>query len=222
MTFQDYFGLTQDSVSIYFENFLPVFTNIVAAVIIIAVGVLVGWILKRIWELVSESVGLEKSLSGLPLYNTVVKSHDDLDVTTYLGEALRWSAIIVFLIPGIASLQIEGSEAIFSQLWVYITNLVLASLYLLFAFVLGWFVHRIIMAALVVFGNTPSHLVANVAYLAIVVFAAFQALVQLGVAEEPLRLIVIAFIAAVALAFGLAGKDLSADLIKKFIEGVKK
>ncbi|HEX7456076.1 MAG TPA: hypothetical protein VF303_01240 [Candidatus Nanoarchaeia archaeon] len=218
MTFADYVSLSQTSGANFFDNFLPIFTNIVAAIIAIAIGAIVGWILKRVVEEISRILALERVLSGLPFYSTVVKSHKGLDVTTVVGEVVRWIAIIVFLIPAVTSLQISGANVAFSQIFAYASTVIIASLYLLFGFVVAWFIRRIVMAVSVIVGNNPARLIANIAYLAIIIYAAIQAILQLGITTDIIRLAVIAALAAAALAFGLAGKDTAADMVKRFVE----
>lgn len=215
MNVQDYINLSQTSVSDFFSVFVPIFANIVAAIVTVAIGVIIGWVLKRVVQEISRAVNLEKVLSAWSFYDRVVKSHDELNITTFIGEVLRWIAIIVFLIPAVASLQIEGANQVFSAVFGYLTNVILASLYLWFGFVIAWFIHRVIMAVGETVGTVPSHLVANVAYLAIVIFATIQAILQLGVTVDLIRLFVIASFLAVALAFGLAGKDIAAEWLKR-------
>ena len=221
MTIQDYINLSQTSVADYFANFLPILVNILAAVVAVVIGITIGWILKRVVDEVSKAVGLERALGGLPFYGTITKSHEENNVTTWIGETARWSAIIVFLFAAVGSLQVEGSETVFSQVFAYIPNVIIASLYLFFGFVVAWFVHRAVLTVAVVAGSTPAHLLANATYLSIVIFTALQALGVLGVGAEIIRLLVIASIASGALAFGLAGKEAASDLLKRFVSRAK-
>lgn len=221
MNLQDYINLSQTSISDFFADFVPILTNIVAAIVAIALGVIIGWILKRIVEEVSRAVGLERFLSGLPFYGVITKSHDEADLTTIIGETVRWIAIVVFLIPALASIQVAGTDTAFSAVFGYISNVLMASVYLLFGFVVAWFIHRVISAVGSVVGNNPSHLIANFAYLSIVVYALLQALALLGVSAELIKLGIIAALAAVALGFGLAAKESAAELLKKFMDRAK-
>ena len=221
MSLQEYIDLSQTSISDFFADFVPILTNIVAAIVAIALGVIIGWVLKRVVEEVSRAVGLERFLSGLPLYRTVTKSHDETGLTTIIGETVRWIAIVVFLIPALASIQVAETDMAFSAVFGYISNVLMASVYLLFGFVVAWFIHRVISAVGSVLGNNPSHLIANFAYLSIVVYALLQALALLGVSAELIRLGIIAALAAAALGFGLATKESAAELLKKFMDRAK-
>lgn len=221
MTLQDYIKLSQDSLKVLFGNLGPVLANVVASIVTLAIGVLVGWILKWVVTEISRVINLERILSGWSWYTKLVKSHEEIDVTNLLGELLRWTAIIVFLVPAISALKIEGSEAVFSVVFGYITNVILASLFLVFGFVVAWFIRRAIMAVGVATGTFPANLVAAIAWFAIVIFAALHAVMQLGVTTDLIRLFIIALFLASALAFGLAGRDTAADWLKKLSEKLK-
>lgn len=222
LTFQQYISLFQDSISLFFKHFLPVFTNVLAAVIAIVIGVVLGWILKRIVQEASKAVNLERTLSTIPAYSDVVKSHEESDITNFIGEILRWIAILVFLIPAFASLQIAGAGVVFILVFGFISKVLLASLFLLLGFVVAWFLHRVVMAVGTVVGNNPAHLIANLAYLAVVIFALVQGVFVLGVSAVILRLFVMAVFVALLLAFGLAGREVAADWLKKFAGKVNK
>jgi hypothetical protein len=221
VTLQDYIKLSQDSLSVLFTNLWPVVANIVAAIVTVAIGVLVGWILKRLVEEISRAVNFERVAANWPLYAKVVKAHEEADLTTFLGEVFRWVAIVVFIIPAIASLQIEGAQAVFSLLFGYISTVLIAALYLLFGFVIAWFIKRAVLAAGVIFGNNPAHFIAGVAYYAIVIFASIRAALTLGVTADLIRLFVLAGFVAFAIAFGLGGREVAADWLKKLMEKTK-
>lgn len=221
MTLQDYVTLSQDSINNFFSVLGSSVADIVAAIIVLVVGLVVGYILKRILVEILQAINLEKALGGWSVYQKITKSHDNLDVTNFFGELLRWLAIVVFLIPAVQSLQIVGSENVLLSVLSYVPTVILASLYLLIGFVVAWFVHRAILAVAIVVGNNPSHVVANVAYLSIVIFAGFQALLQLGLDNETIRMLVIATFAAGALALGLGAREQAMELAKKLIYKAK-
>ncbi len=221
MTFADYLDLSQTSLTNFSDNFLPIFTNIIAAVITVAVGIVVGGLLKWVVSEISRIVNLEKALSGFAFYKAVVKGDEQVSVTNYIGEVVRWIAIIVFLIPAIASLEVEGADAVFSVVFAYATNVVIAALYLLFAFVVGWFIQKAILALGRIVGIVPANVIANVAYVSFIVFAAIRAAGILGVSDDFIRLFVIAVFAAAALAFGLAGREMAAPWVRRVSDRLK-
>ena len=221
MTLQDYISLSQDSINIFFNSLGGSVANIVAAIATLVVGLLVGYILKRILVEILQAINLEKSLSSWSPYQKVARSHGEIDITSFFGELLRWLAIIIFLIPAIQALQIVGPEDVLYTVVGYIPNVVLAALFLILGFVLAWFVHRIVQVVAVLVGNNPASLIANINYLAIVIFAGMQALLQLGVTTEVMRMLVIAVLVAGVIAIGLGGRDQAMELVKKLIDKAK-
>jgi len=218
MTLQDYINLSQNSINSFFSGLGGAVTNIVFATIALIVGVVIGYILKRIVVEVLSAINFEKTVSSLPMYQMVVKSHESVDLTTFLGELVRWIAILVFLVPAVSSLQVAGAGSVVPNVLGYLPSVILASLYLLIGFVVAWFVHRVIEVVAVIVGYNPARVIGNVSFIAIVVFVSLQALAVLQVPSDLVRIIVIASIAASALAVGLGGRDQAADLLKRFMD----
>ncbi len=221
MTLQDYIELTQDSINSFFNSLGPALSNIIAATIILTVGVVIGYILKKILEEILKAIRFEEVLRRWSGYQKVIKSHSEIDITTFLGELLRWVTIIIFLVPAMEALEIFGSQLVVNSVLNYVNDVILASLYLLIGFVVGWFIHRIILAVTVIVGNNPAHLLANISYLAIVAFAGIRSLLILGVTDEILRWGLIALLVASALAVGLGGRDQAMEWVKKFTDKAK-
>ncbi len=164
------------------------------------------------------AINLEKSLSGWGTYQSLQKKHAGLDVTNFFGELLRWLAIIVFALPALEAAGVAGGNEVLDRLLGYLPNVALASAFLILGSAISWFVHRVVMALGTLVNNNPSHLIADVVALAVIFFAGVQALHQLGMSEELIRFLFLAIFAASALAFGLAGKDSAANLVKKFVD----
>ena len=221
MTLQDYITLSQDSINTFFVSFGSIFSNVIAAIITLALGLIIGSLLKRILVEISQATNLEKALSRWSVYQKLLKSHEEMNLTNFLGEVLRWLAIFVFIVPAVQSLGIVGPKDVLFTIVGYVPNVILASLFLIFGFVFAWFAHRITQTLAVLVGNNPAHLIANTVYVAIVIFAALQALLQLGVSVEIIRILIIATIASSALAFGLGAKDQAMELVRKLIERSK-
>lgn len=221
MTLQDYIELTQESINSFFSTLGPSVSNILAAIIILSIGIVVGYILKRILGEILKAVKLEEVLSGWSTYQKVTRSHETLDITSFFGELIRWLTIIIFLVPAIEVLEIFGAQLVVDSIVEYVPDVILASVYLLLGFVVGWFIHRIIQTVGVIVGNNPAHLIANIAYIAIVIFTGIRSLLILGVTPEILRWGLIALLIAAALAVGLGGRDQAMDWVKKLTDKAK-
>jgi hypothetical protein len=124
-----------------------------------------------------------------------------------------WFVFIIALTMAADALGIPQVSVILGQLIAFIPNIIAAILILILAALLANFVSGIVR------GATGSGLLASVAQYAIIVYAAFAALTQLGIAVQLTAntfLILLGGVAlAAALAFGLGGRDLARDVLQK-------
>ena len=111
------------------------------------------------------------------------------------------------------ALGIPQVSAVLGQLIAYIPNIIAAILILILAALLANFVSGMVR------GATGSGLLASVARYAIIVYAAFAALTQLGIAVQLTAntfLILLGGAAlAAALAFGIVGREVAGEIIQK-------
>ena len=100
-----------------------------------------------------------------------------------------------------------------AQLVAYIPRIIAAILILILAALLANFLSSVVR------GATGSDILANIARYAIIVYAIFAAITQLGIAVEltaPTFLIVLGAVAlAVAIAFGIGGTDVAREILQK-------
>jgi len=111
------------------------------------------------------------------------------------------------------ALGIQQVSQVLAQLIAYIPSIIAAILILVFAALLANFLSGLVR------GATGSDLLANIARYAIIVYAAFAALTELGIAVQltaPTFLIVLGGVAlAAAIAFGWGGRDVAKDIIER-------
>jgi small-conductance mechanosensitive channel len=114
------------------------------------------------------------------------------------------------------ALGIRQVSEVLAQLIAYIPSIIAAILILVLAALLANFL------AGVVRGATGSDLLANIARYAIIVYAVFAALTQLGIAVQltaPTFLIILGAVAlAAAIAFGFGAQGVARDIVQKAYE----
>ena len=104
-------------------------------------------------------------------------------------------------------------SAVLGQLIAYIPNIIAAILILILAALLANFLAGIVR------GATGSEMLSSIARYAIIVYAVFAALTQLGIAVQLTSntfLIILGGVAlAAALAFGIGGREVARDVLEK-------
>ncbi len=192
-------------------GFIP---RIIAALIVVLIGVIVAWAVKTIIikalgfikvKKYTDSVGLDKVFPAT------------VGFASLLGDIAQWTIVIVFLIPAFDILNLGAVNTVLVGILNYIPNVIVAVVIMLVGIVIADLADRVVSSAAVTIGTKASDILGTIAKWAVVAFAVFAALIQLGIAQEMLLSLwqgfIYFFVLAGAIAFGLGGKDAAADLI---------
>jgi hypothetical protein len=195
--------------------------NFVPKLLAVVVILFFGWVLaklartavKRILDITkfdqfSQKSGLEAFMNSGSL---------NLTLSGVISQVVYWLVIILFVITGANTLGLNEVANLLHDLASYLPRIILAILVMIFGTLLARFVNRLVFAWL--YGIKFSHALAvstSTEY-GIQIIAMFVALEQLGIGMQLIySLFVIVFGAiflALAIAFGLGGKDWAAKII---------
>src|SRR4028119_449994 len=142
------------------------------------------------------------------------KAQTNQTPTGIIGKLVFWFVFIIALTMAADALGIPQVSQALGQLIAYIPSIIAAILILILASLLANFLSGVVR------GATGSDLLANVARYAIIVYAVFAAITELGVAVQltaPTFLIILGAVAlAAAIAFGWGGRDVAKDIIERY------
>ena len=199
----------QDALSRFF-SFLP---QLVGAIIILIIGYIVAKVLQAVVGRVLQGIGFDGWMEKGGIKQFFDRAQTNYTPATVIGRLVFWFVFIIALTMAADALGIPQVSAVLGQLIAFIPNIIAAILILILAALLANFVSGIVR------GATGSGLLASVAQYAIIVYAAFAALTQLGIAVQLTAntfLILLGAVAlAAALAFGLGGRDLARDILQR-------
>jgi hypothetical protein len=155
-----------------------------------------------------------RPLDGARGHKAVLRQgRDQPDPHSILGKLVFWFVFIVAITTATDALGIPQVSAVLAQLIAYIPNIIAAILILILAALLANFLAGIVR------GANGSDVLGSIAQYAIIVYAVFAAVTQLGIAVEltaPTFLIVLGAVAlAAAIAFGIGGREVARDVIEK-------
>lgn len=221
MTLQDYISLVTISISNYSSSKSAFVIPTIAALIIFLVGLITASLLKSVWLEISKFLSLEKSLSRIKTYSDLAKVNKNLSISELLGSLIWWTIILIFLIPALKAVGIRQIDTVLANLFNYIPVTITAGLYLLIGSLVAWYSHLFILAIASLIKIPTAELVAKIIAFGILIFSSLLAIKTLGVSAENLKLIAMATIAAAALSFGLAGKDIASGILKKSKDLIK-
>ncbi len=199
----------QDALS----TFLTYLPQLVGAVVILIVGYLVAKTLQAVSSRLLQSIGFNRWMERGGIKQFFDRAQTRETPASVLGKLVFWFVFIIAITMATDALGIPQVSAVLAQFIAYIPNIVAAVLILVLAALLANFVAGLVR------GATGTDLLASVARYAIIVYAVFAAITQLGIAVEltaPTFLIVLGAVAlAAAIAFGLGSREVARDIVEK-------
>lgn len=197
-----------------FANFVP---NLIAAIIVLIVGLIVAAGLGALVEKIFESLRLDPFLEKLGLKPFFERAGLRLRASYFLGRLVYWFIVIAFLLAVAQTLGLYALATFLTAVVNYLPNVIAAVLIMLAALVLANFLRRIVIASVLSAKLRAAQFLGSLTWWAVVVFGLLAALQQLNIAAAIIQTLVTGFIAMLALAgglaFGLGGKDYASHLI---------
>jgi len=202
----------QEGLSAFFA-YIP---QLIGAIVILIVGYIVAKVLQAVVTRVLGAIGFDGWMERGGIKQFFDRADTRQTPTSVLGKLVFWFIFIIAIVMATDALGIRQVSAVLSQLIAYIPNVIAAVLILILAALLANFVAGLVR------GATGVDILATIARVAIIVYAVFAALTQLGIAVQltaPTFLIVLGAVAlAAAIAFGFGAQGVARDIIEKAYE----
>jgi hypothetical protein len=203
----------------FFQRIIKFLPNFLSALIIFVLGLVMAWIIKLIivkilkllhLDSLFSKMGISESLKKIGLKDTPVK---------ILGRLFYWIIVVLFFIIAIYTLKVPAIEDFLEKFLLYLPNIFIAAVLIVIGFMLGNFLGRTVLLASVNAGIKFSGLLGKGVKTIIIFLAFVMALEQLGIGRST---VIAAFtilfggiVFALALAFGLGGKDIAKEYLEK-------
>ena len=204
-------------------TFIAFIPALIGGFIVLAIGLVLGAIVYRAVIGILKAAQVEKFLEK---YGIVRVEGKEIQWTEILAEILRFTIIIVFLIPALQAWRLDAVNAVLSRVLLYIPNVIVAVVLAIIGMVLAKLAYGVAYSTTRSLGRDNAHTVGLVAQWSLMVFVGFLALHQLGVAQELLRIFFAGIIVMVALAgglaFGLGGQGVARSLLESALEKFKR
>jgi small-conductance mechanosensitive channel len=198
------------------DRFLEYIPQLIGAIIILVIGYVVARILKAVVSRVLQGIGFDGWMERGGIKQFFDRAQTRETPATVLGTLVFWLVFIIAITMAADALGIEQVSQVLAQLIAYIPSIIAAILILVLAALLANFLASIVR------GATGSDLLSNIARYAIIIYAAFAAITELGIAVQltaPTFLIVLGAAAlAAAIAFGFGAQGVAKDIVEKAYE----
>src|ERR671917_759875 len=198
------------------STFLSYLPQLVGAIVILIIGYIVARILQAVVGRVLQGVGFDGWMERGGIKQFFDRAQTRETPATVLGKLVFWFVFIIAITMAADALGISQVSQVLAQLIAYIPSIIAAILILILAALLANFLSGIVR------GATGSELLSNVARYAIIIYAAFAAITELGIAVQltaPTFLIILGAVAlAAAIAFGFGAQGVAKDIVEKAYE----
>lgn len=193
-------------------NFLP---DLFGGLLIITVGYICAIILRKLLLALMNLFRIDTLLS-----KTHLVTHKEVRLwQEILAELIKWTVIILFMIPALETWGLSRATAVLNQFLFYIPNVIVAVVIGFVGIVVSNLSSDVVKQSMKSAGDSASGTLAMFAKSTIFFFTVLIMLNQLGVAQDLIRIFFTGLVAMIAiaggLAFGLGGKDHARELLEE-------
>jgi small-conductance mechanosensitive channel len=208
-----------DALAILWDKLIAYLPNLLAAIIILIVGILIAKAVEKLIQKIVEALKVDELIKKINIVKHLEESGTKIIFSQILAWMVKWFLYIALLVAVSEILKLGQFTDFLKDVALYLPNVIIAVLILMAGLILGSFIEDLLVKILKSTKAKLTSLVARVAKWSIVIFAVLAALIQLKVAPMLIQTLftTIAFAIALgaALAFGLGGKDAAKDMIDK-------
>jgi hypothetical protein len=207
----------------FIDRILEFLPNILAAVLIFIFGMFAGWLAKVVLKKVFTIFKLDRHAERTGITKMLQKSGFNEPLSQLLAKIAGGFIVFAFFVVALGTLKINAIQGITEKLFFYLPNVFIALIIIVIGFILGNFFGR---AALIASVNAGIHLAGAVGkcikYL-IILISISMALELLGIGRDTViisyGIILSGFVLAIAIAFGLGGRDAAKEFIERKLKG---
>lgn len=194
---------------------VEVLPDLIGAVIVLLLGLIVapilGGIVKKVFDIIridelAEKAGLKEVISGYS---------QKFSISLLIGKIVKWFFVLAFVMAASEILGWMRISQFLNEIIFYIPQVLIAVIILVFAVIAGNFFDVVVTRSLVG-SNAPvdnPQVMGKITKWAFVLFGVMAAMLQIGIAPSLIQILFAGIVLALALAFGLGGRDKAGDLL---------
>lgn len=196
--------------------FLP---NFFAMLLILIIGFVVGFLVKRILLLFLKLVKFDRLSFRMGFNNLLSKASIRRRPSEVIGLFVYWVLFFIFIMLALNALRLQALDILVAQFFLFIPKLFTGVIIFFVGYLISVFIERAVLIAAVNAEIYFARALARGAQLLTLVFFLAVALEQLGIGRNiviaAFSLIFGGIVLAIALALGLGGRELGREWLEK-------
>ena len=211
------------------SDFLTVIPKLAGALTLLIVGYVLSKAVIKLLTVILSKIGVDKLTEKLNDIDIVQQNNVQVKLSTILGNVVFYLMMLFFLIAATDVLGMPAISQLISDIINYIPNLVIALVVLMFGLLASNLIKGIVLTACKSFGIPSAGIIGNFVFyfvfLTAFITAMGQAKIDTSFVKNNLSIILGGGVAAFALGYGLASRDVMANFLgsmysrKRFREG---
>jgi len=199
-----------------FSKLLGFVPNLLGGLVILVIGYIVARVLGKLVGKLLGRVGFDQWMERAGVSGVLQRSGTGLTASAMLGQVVFWFVFLISFTMFASALGVPEISTFMSDMLGYIPRIFAAIVIVCLAALFANFLAAIIR------GATGNETLAKVGKYAILVYAAFAALTQLGIAVQltgnTLLIVLGGAALALGLAFGLGGREMAGQALQTLFE----
>lgn len=213
----DQFNLFLESSQQFLNEIAVALPRIIGALLVLILGWIIARLIKKafIKLLTVAKVGTLTEKTGIDKF--LKDGGANLNAIEIIATLFYWTIMLIVIMATLNSLSLDAASGVFKGIIAYLPNVIVAIAMLIIGIYLARMVSQMIKTSLTGMQDKTSNLLGQIAFVTIIIITVFMILVQLNIAREivvsAFQIIFGATCLALALAFGLGGKDKASEII---------
>lgn len=198
-------------------NIISVLPNIVGAVIIILIGWVFAWSIRKITLTTLKKIGLDHLSSNAGVLSVMDSAGIKQQPSDIAGKVLYWLVLFMFMIPAADTLGFNDLVLLIKSVVGFLPKLLIAIITLVLGSMFAKFIKDTINNSNIFENVNSSKTIANAIYAVIVASVVLMALEQLSFNTQLLHtimmLVIGAILFAIAMAVGFGARDVAKNIL---------
>jgi hypothetical protein len=207
----------------HFMGFVPALCG---ALLVLSFGWIMTHFLAKAVDRMLTKFGFEKAVRKSGLYTFIHQSGTKLSACQVIGELTKWFFRLIFIQAAASILSMPQVTQVISSIILFIPKVIVALVILVAGSLISRFLATAVRGSASKVGSNNPEFLATLTHYAVTGFSVIAAVSQLEIAPNIVNILFTALVSSVALAiglsFGLGGRDVAAEITRRWYDGSQK
>jgi hypothetical protein len=204
---------------LFWERLEVIGPKILEVLVILILGFIFAWILKLLLGWFLKLIRFEDLSNRIGLSTALARANVRRSPSNIFKLIVYWLVVFLVIILSLSTLNVQVVNELASSFLLYLPRFFIALLVLIFGYFLAKFTARALLIALVNAQVKSARPISVAVHILILILFVTMGIEQLGIAKGVVfvtyAILLAGVVLALAIAFGLGGKDIAKDFLEK-------